>query len=853
MTAITSWVADLGRRPYPRNNSSHPPIRAQQRCRLATSLWLLLYPVTMAHPSPWDPLLLPPLEPDEFLFDVLPETQLNTTCFPLPTLSSPLPGHFHIPPEHFVEDYTAGAVFDFIDSDTAGFEDVPWAITSPFDDGGVQPPTSPFPTGLTNTTEASPFLSASYEILGNSIGLVGSEFEQKVLSILDTAQGTVSDLEIGCLDAQQEDTLTRISRERGLAIRFQPSSYPNCPRVAIIPRHESHAGPGPPVSLADGRHTPLSTASGMLTTQSNSLQTPLRSAWPTPPELPLLFSDPQHHDGAAVPTLHVTKDVPQRHNIVPKLNHIRSLKNRILGRSKSQGRSNAKGPGACYPCRLTRKKCDSGEPCQRCAESAKSPSPTACRRGPVADLTTVPVLCYLPPEGHQPSSPVPPRHPTFSDTIFDQKYLDDASQALEKAKRALDHADIRRYRDIGRIKDSGGSAEDMENRSLLVRVATTEIKDLRGYVYSKGDGQYDYDFPYNEIIQKILWELVDNPRAAEIIGVDEAEDLVALMEAASRCEAKFREWGTKKRLVYQSLRCLRDCLEAIRLLTTDLLTPSAHIYCKAPKCTCPGLAGLSERLPRYIDCLTSALLRKKRDEDDDWLMLFYSLCIQSYVRRGLIKLSESWHRQRGNINDDISSGCADYLHTAVNLFCQVSAQNKGKLAARIKQSPAQASAYVGVSSLGSLSSLPPPPPLGGTSWPSDKWREVGVEQHLRRIFDMEDANTPLHQPDDEAYDLDATITTTKGGAQAGARRNRESNGSLQQLNPSKRLQLMVSLPKRTLTPSLSSAHSMTSLGDSAANSFADTWNSSVVSFSTFNSGLGGGIRVSGMMIDDDRH
>jgi hypothetical protein len=423
----------------------------------------------------------------------------------------------------------------------------------------------------------------------------------------------------------------------------------------------------------------------------------------------------------------------------------------------------------------------------------------------------------------------------------------------------LDHADIRRYRDIGRIKDSGGNAEDEKNRSLLVRVVTTEIKDLRGYVYSLGEGKYDYDFPYDEIIRKILWELVDNPNAADIIGVDDTEDLVALMETASRCEAKFREWGTKvscasnvireygayhqqKRLVYQSLRCLRDCLEAIRLLTSDVLTLSAHIYCKPPKCASPGLAGLSERLPRYIDCLTSALLRKKRDEDDDWLMLFYSLCIQSYVRRGLIKLSESWH-QHDMGNGPASPGCADYLHTAVTLFSQVSSQNKGKLATKIKKSPAQASVYVGVSSLGNLSSVPlhQPRAAGGTTWAWDQWREDGVERHLKRIYDMQDSDhidAPLHQPDDEAYDSDVTITTTKEGAQIGARRNRESNGSLQQLNPSKRLQLMVSLPKRAATPSLSSTYSMTSLGDSDANSFADTWNSSMVSFSTFNSGLG---------------
>ncbi|KAK0621019.1 hypothetical protein B0T14DRAFT_241413 [Immersiella caudata] len=450
------------------------------------------------------------------------------------------------------------------------------------------------------------------------------------------------------------------------------------------------------------------------------------------------------------------------------------------------------------------------------------------------------MLCFLPPEPQQPTSPASPQGHIFGNAAPDEKELEDAANVLEKARRVLDYTESRRHHDLRQIRASGKTEEVKKDRDLLVRVVTAKIKDLRGYVYNLGEGKCDYDFPYDDIIQKITWEVVDNPNAATIMGAEDVEDLVALLEAASRCEAKFREWGTKKRLVYQSLRCLRDCLEALRLYAADALTSSAHIHCKSPKCTSPGLAGLSERLPRYINCLTSALLQKKRDEVDDWLLVFYSLCIQSYVRRVLIRLEHGWQQQSKTGNTGSKPGCSDFLQTAVTLFCQVSAQKGGRLAAQIKDSPVQASAYVGVSSLGSLSTVPLAQPTGESPWAWDQWREEGVERHLKRIFDTQDnALVILHCPDDEAYDSDATITTTKAGAQRGARRNRESNGSLQQLNPSKRVQLTEeSLSTRATTPSISSRHSMTSYADSDVASLAETWNSSTLSFSTYNTNLG---------------
>jgi len=285
----------------------------------------------------------------------------------------------------------------------------------------------------------------------------------------------------------------------------------------------------------------------------------------------------------------------------------------------------------------------------------------------------------------------------------------------------------------------------------------------------------------------------------------------------------------QRRLIYCSLNCLRHCLEAIRLCTSGTLTPTAHTLCSSADCTAPGLDGLSKRIPKYVEALTGALLRKKRDEDDNWVLVFYSLCIQSYVRRGLMKLDDQW--RASSKSPDCAAqplGSHNYLQGAVSLFCRVSAQNRGKLANQIERLPATPSAYVGVSSLGDLLDQPlPHVPTTAGSW--DKWREQGIDRHLRRIFEIEDGVSVPNTKDapNDDYNSDGTVTAEMV-TQIGNRRNRVSNGSLQHLNPSKRAQI-ATIPKRVPSPALSSRYSMTSRGESDSTSITGTWDSSALS------------------------
>jgi len=197
-------------------------------------------------------------------------------------------------------------------------------------------------------------------------------------------------------------------------------------------------------------------------------------------------------------------------------------------------------------------------PCKRCASFPRS-SHILCRRGLVCDIAGLPYLCRRSSTRQGSSSPPtsPPPFPAAAECLGNAA-LDDPVPSLMKARKVLEQAKHRRHRDVWGIKTSGPSAENERHRRILVRVATTEVKDMRGYVY-KMDGDFVYDFPYDTLIVKIVWELGDNPRAAQIIGVEDVEDLVALLEVASRCEAKYRTWETKVSTPLQLMQGFVTC------------------------------------------------------------------------------------------------------------------------------------------------------------------------------------------------------------------------------------------------------------------------------------------------------
>lgn len=347
----------------------------------------------MSHQSPWDPPLFPFLGDLESLFDF--------TSFPVPdSLCSPFPGRCETLPISFDGDFTARAVFDFFEDGPIEFDDISGLDDVNFQsEGGLK--TETFAPSLEPAPHTEPqFIQtlAYDEALGaltqQSGGIGTSDFEQRVLALLDPMLGTAAegDLEIECLDSEQENILTRISRERGRAIRFEASRYPNHPRVAIIPRDTArdqtqylassanwhHPLVWAPVdhnrtlpAITDptwpdytaanvrsseqrGQRQQLSSASlteGLQSWEATSLHTPSLDDTPIPQTSQVAQSTGADRD--SVKTIQPSSD-QRRSSPCGGAGVGVSIKRILRGGSKSQGEDHMSV--ACWPCRLTRKK-----------------------------------------------------------------------------------------------------------------------------------------------------------------------------------------------------------------------------------------------------------------------------------------------------------------------------------------------------------------------------------------------------------------------------------------------------------------------------------------------------------------
>src|SRR3569833_406125 len=125
-------------------------------------------------------------------------------------------------------------------------------------------------------------------------------------------------------------------------------------------------------------------------------------------------------------------------------------------------------------------------------------------------------------------------------------------------------------------------------------------------------------------------------------------------------------------MVGLAIVCLRCCLDGLRLCAANLQTPQIHGTCKPDLCSVDCLRGLCSHIYSYIDELSVMMFKMMNLRDRRWwLSTFYSLCIQSYVRRGLLVLEQ--HLTFG-ASDDSDLNSAQYLHLISVLFIAVSFQ-----------------------------------------------------------------------------------------------------------------------------------------------------------------------------------
>jgi len=374
--------------------------------------------------------------------------------------------------------------------------------------------------------------------------------------------------------------------------------------------------------------------------------------------------------------------------------------------------------------------CDKEEPCNRCRNSSE-PAAIPCERGLVCVALGRSGICHFAPKSPRPN--VPP-------------VLNFAVECIRGARR-------RRQEVVDRLteycRSDPAAAAGNQSDAVLLKVIRAQVKDARR---KQGLEECELIWPddsHREAIISILWELEDNPNAARLLGIGSVANFAALLETASHCEINHGRTRNKMRIVYNALQCLRYCLDAVRLSgagalpTTNNTTPFAgaadniHAHCaQANECIVPGIRSLGKYAPRYVEVLTRELFSRHNNWRHNWLLVFYSLCIQGYVRRGLIWLEENRHSRPA----EPASSARRHLQQAVRLFMHISERGTGKLGKKIRDSRAKPSAYAHLH-------LSPHPtrPGGGGSW--EAWHEEGILEYLARVFDLPASSFYMSQPE----------------------------------------------------------------------------------------------------------
>ncbi|KAE8442727.1 hypothetical protein EG329_002918 [Mollisiaceae sp. DMI_Dod_QoI] len=95
-------------------------------------------------------------------------------------------------------------------------------------------------------------------------------------------------------------------------------------------------------------------------------------------------------------------------------------------------------------------------------------------------------------------------------------------------------------------------------------------------------------------------------------------------------------------LIAQSLICLRTCAEFLRVKASGLLNPLWHNACESRNCKIECIDNLNMHLSIFSQELSRVFFKKDnlRSKRPWWLSAFYSFCIQSVVRRALLKLTQ---------------------------------------------------------------------------------------------------------------------------------------------------------------------------------------------------------------------
>ncbi|TAQ85316.1 hypothetical protein B7494_g6354 [Chlorociboria aeruginascens] len=283
-----------------------------------------------------------------------------------------------------------------------------------------------------------------------------------------------------------------------------------------------------------------------------------------------------------------------------------------LNKIKRTGIETLRAMGACWRCKILRKQCDPYNPCKACPESLKDkkmPKKSewqiiGCRRGAIQTELSPILLC--------PQAVL--KHTVLSSVLQTSTRNNLTTTPCEHANTYLRESNDQRRKNINE------SLSPLVNHQ--VHLALLEIN----------------------------WEFGKHPGVRSML-LNEIVDFPALLEYAADYQAIFDS----------------SCVEALKLRELGYLSKSTHDACKPPNCLVDCILHLESQISSYIDDLSQVIFKKENRKDPKkwWLSTFYSLCVQSFVRMGLIILvddstSDKESAQIFNTNQ--------YLWLAVRLF-----------------------------------------------------------------------------------------------------------------------------------------------------------------------------------------
>ncbi|ERS95496.1 hypothetical protein HMPREF1624_08012 [Sporothrix schenckii ATCC 58251] len=332
--------------------------------------------------------------------------------------------------------------------------------------------------------------------------------------------------------------------------------------------------------------------------------------------------------------------------------------------------------GACWRCKILRRKCDPGIPCKNCpAPDLREDAPPwpliGCRRGNLREAMPPQVLCtksrsLLASCSHKMPAILaaenvvddltggpPPGQPDVVSHCFREAEM----QCLSDNKLVLDNPAL-----FLRTHGHSVAAQHFSQSIRNGRYRANESLNVTCQAHETSS-------TYSDLISSIAWELADNSECLNVLEIESVESFMMLLETACLYEV---EVG-KSPMVSLSLVCLRNCLDALRLNSAHILDARLHSTCQSDRCSINCLRELANCIDTYIEELSLLMFRKVNLRDRRWwLSTFYSLCIQAYVRRALLVIEQQLLYPDSDDADVLYS--SQYLHLVTVLFIAVSFQ-----------------------------------------------------------------------------------------------------------------------------------------------------------------------------------